>query len=481
MDALVMDTDDVSLAALTQALEPATESSVLALKDWDAEFFRLAFAYTLDELTCAGCGARGSLRGDGKSNNSYRVRCSQCSRSFSGFEEDYASFFEYWIEYLKGDLQDEQDRAFFKSYKDLRPVRPAPGPKPGSSRMAKLQASAPPLVLPDQNSLALLSFEQVGAELFANMVAWNVLPGIRISDATVQNLMSMLKFVATQQDPVLQQDQLVKFKALIASMDADFRAMSSRFAAAPMDTAVRHTAHTVEMSPRSARVSPPLSSSARHQGTPLSPTFASVTASGSVRNSGPRSSLPAASGSASSGSAWTTIGKNGRPLPESSSPRVALRPAKWRSVEVTKDMEDRFWTESKRCHRNELVFLYSQGFARDRFWKIRALLEAKDLPQHWFRELAFHRDGTLEMLVHAERASEIIDRLTALRKPTASALADLGIEVTDTVLKDTQARYRRRLASLPAKAVGVRYYLRRSLEALDADDLDVDVEASMSA
>ena len=109
------------------------------------------------------------------------------------------------------------------------------------------------------------------------------------------------------------------------------------------------------------------------------------------------------------------------------------------------------------------------------------MLEAKGLPQQWFRELAFHRDGTLEMLVHAERATEIIDRLASLRKPTASALADLGIEVTATVLKDMQARYRRRLASLPAKAVGVRYYLRRSLEALDADDLDVDAEASMSA
>jgi hypothetical protein len=480
MAALVMDTDDVSLAALTQVLEPAEDSSVVELKDWDAEFFRLAFAYTMDELECVGCGARGSLRGDGKSHKSYRVRCSKCLRSFSGFEEDYASFFEYWIEYLKGDLQDEQDRAFFQGYKDLRPVRPAPGPKPGSSRMGKLPASAPPLAPPERASLALLSFEQVGAELFANMVAWNVLPGICISDATVQNLMSMLKFIATQQDPVLQQDQLVRFNALIASMDADFRAMSSRFVSAPMDTAPRHTAHAIEMSPRSAPVLPPLSSSARHQGTPLSPTFASVLASGPVRNSGSRSPLPAASGSAPSGVAWTTIGKNGRLLPESSLPRVVPRSAKWRTVEVTKDMEDRFWTESKRCNRNELVFLYSQGFARDRFWKIRALLEAKALPQHWFRELAFHRDGTLEMLVHAERAPEIIDRLTALHKPTAIALEDLGIEVTAAVLKDKQARYTRRLASLPAKAVGVRYYLRRSLEALDAE-LAVDAEASMSA
>jgi hypothetical protein len=142
-------------------------------------------------------------------------------------------------------------------------------------------------------------------------------------------------------------------------------------------------------------------------------------------------------------------------------------------------MRDRFWRQSKKCHRNELAWLYVQGLPRDQYWKLRALFDKEGMPQTWFRELAFTRDGVLEMLVHAERADTILETFHELGHFATADLADLELLRDAEWTASTVARLLRRLDALPARAVGVRYHVRQRVAKLQ--DRDAPVDESMGA
>jgi hypothetical protein len=144
-------------------------------------------------------------------------------------------------------------------------------------------------------------------------------------------------------------------------------------------------------------------------------------------------------------------------------------------MQVSDDMRDCYWRQNKKCHRNELTWVFVQGLPREQYWKLRALLDKEGMPQQWFRELAFTRDGVLEMLVHAERVDTILDGFHNLGHFATTTFSDLEITCDAAWSASTASRLRRRLDALPARAVGVRYHIRLRLAQLSDPDAPVDV------
>jgi hypothetical protein len=117
------------------------------------------------------------------------------------------------------------------------------------------------------------------------------------------------------------------------------------------------------------------------------------------------------------------------------------------------------------------VFLYAQGIPRSPFWETRAQFEKHGIAQGWVTEMAFIHGNVLEMLVHQERAEEIMHKLNKLGFKTTLHLEDvLGAEVAFSTefLTGTRTRMKSRMETLPAKARGIRHHLRERVDQLEA-------------
>lgn len=441
---------------MTSSTSMDTDSSTFAPPasaiPWDTQFAATAVRQLRALLPCLHCKAVGHLRSNGSIDGKYlRLVCESCTKSSSASNDFYSELFEANLSRLSSSASNPTSAAFFAAYAPSRPSTKRARSGASSSTSAPLPAPSAPAdaTVPSgpMTQLAPFCFEAIGSKLFAFLLHWKSLPGVTVSDATVTRFMSLLQDVARAADSVLAAAVASNLLSLAESIGHDFEVMSTAFVAAASTPAAPAMPAQASVPP----ASPPRS-------------YAEATRS---------APSPAAS------EAWQRIGRNGRPQPPPPSPSTSPRMPRWQSVQVTDDMRDRFWRQSKKCHRNELAWLYVQGLPRDQYWKLRALFDKEGMPQTWFRELAFTRDGVLEMLVHAERADTILETFHELGHFATADLADLELLRDAEWTASTVARLLRRLDALPARAVGVRYHVRQRVAQLQ--DRDAPVDESMGA
>lgn len=436
-----------------------TDSSISAppasAMPWDTQFAATAVRQLRATLPCLHCKAVGHLRSNGSIEGKYlRLVCESCNKSSSASNDFYSEIFEANLSRLSSLTSNPTSADFFAAYAPARPstkrarsgaslLISAPLPAPSAPANATVPSGPEPQLAPP-------CFKTIGSKLFAFLHHWKSLPGVTVSEATVHRFMDLLQDVARAADPALAASVASNLLSLAEAIGNDFDAMSKAFVSAS-SAPVDHGPPTQAPAPPS-----PPSSSPR--------SYAEATRS---------SPLPAAS------EAWQRIGRNGRPSPPPPSSSSLPRAPRWQTMPVSDEMRDRFWRQSKKCSRNELTWLYVQGLPRDQYWKLRALFEKEGMPQQWFRELAFTRDGVLEMLVHAERVETIIDAFHDLGHFATAHLADLELLCNAEWTASTVARLLRRLDALPARAVGVRYHIRNRVAQLQ--DRDAPVDEAMGA
>jgi hypothetical protein len=436
--------------------------------EWDVEFFREAFAIVLDFIKCAECGSE-KLQRAGVANNTYRVRCSTCNRSFSGMNDAYASFFEENFDEML-----ECSPTVIGRYERTRPNRERGATiKPGS-RSEKSAEQKTVETDDEMNGDADMPPRQrrnlkLSKSVFSKMLDWKSLPGVVVSDKTISEVLVFLNEIVAQSDEKTSALLSTGLKRLIDALDADFRATS--------ELSKKNMQNVHEKGPvNQAHASRPSGAQKQSQMTQQKQADQQQRKESSAQESAPsspRTFADAARANAPETEEWTTITKDGRrktiQVPVGGVPQPPRTAPKWKSTEVTEEMSRRFWEEGKKPMRNELVFLYVRGMPRDHYWRIRAMLANKGLDSNWFRELAFMHDGMLEMLVHEERAAEIMDKLNGLGKKTSRDVEEIDVnkEGSTAYLEAMRRRVKKRLESVNSKAKGVIYHLKSKLRQLE--------------
>jgi hypothetical protein len=184
---------------------------------------------------------------------------------------------------------------------------------------------------------------------------------------------------------------------------------------------------------------------------------------------------------------WTTVGKDGTTrymrLPVGGVPQTPTRQPKLKVQDVTEEMSRRFWEENKKPTRNELEFIYVKGMPRDYYWRIRVMMENKGISSRWIADMSFMQDGLLEILVHEERAEEVIEKLKKLGKQVARDVEEfLGAAgAPSSFLEAMRRRMKKRLELINDKAVGVKHHLRQRVKEIEEILLRRHEAASKSA
>jgi hypothetical protein len=471
----------------------------VANQTWDVEFFRHAFQLLRATQSCAHCKQVGTLQGNGVANNTYRVKCVECAVSTSGANPWYTRFFEAnFCDLVKSDA------AFFARYPTVFENRLGPGnltvPRPGERPQRKrlLESSSPkassssdedscgaggpardPSTAP-ATALApgdgIASSTELIEFCFVKCLKWQA-AGIEGSHKIRLKVFTLCSQIASldKSDAISAMRQTVV--DLVSAIDVAFAAMQQQptGSATPAPTPIPRNPKQ-----RVVQAALPLFGldGASRQGPlqPQRPSQPSLSLSLSPSRAPPPASPPlrasyaeavaSQNSTSSEEDSWRTIGKNGQPQKDSKPRGVPPPPRTPLNAEGAQRI-----LEGKSARPNELVFLYVFGLARrTKYYMLRQLFRMLHLESRWVPEMAWMPDGTLELLVHAERSQTVQDTFRGKGLAVSSDYNDIRPTSNGPAafLEGMRQRLARRLTTLNPQQRGVRYHIQAKLEGIDA-------------